>query len=62
MASNMLSRLPGADQGKEDNINIMLLPLSIFISTANAEGDILKQKVKDAQQKQKAEIELWCNT
>ena len=58
----MLSRLPGADQGKEDNTNIVLLPLSMFISTINTEDDMLKWKVKDAQQKQKAEMELWCNT
>ena len=61
-APNMLSRLPGADHGKEDNTNIVLLPLSMFITATNARDDALKQRVKDAQLKQMTEMELWCNT
>ena len=61
-APDMLSRPPGADQGKQDNHNIVLLPPSMFIATANVQDDMLKEKVKRMQQKQKAEIELWCNT
>ena len=58
----MLSRPPGADQGKQDNTDIILLPPSLFITTAKAQDNMLKAKVKEAQQKQKAEMELWCNT
>ena len=58
----MLSRLPGADQGKEDNTDIVLLPPLLFIVTAKTQDDMLKTKVKEAQQKQKAEMELWCDT
>ena len=61
-APDMLSRPPGADQGKQDNTDIVLLPPSLFIATAKAQDDMLKAKVKEAQQKQKAEMELWCNT
>ena len=59
---DMLSRLPGADQGKQDNTDIVLLPPSLFIVTAKTQDDMLKVKVKEAQQKQKAEMELWCDT
>ena len=58
----MLSRPPGADQGKEDNMDIILLPPSLFIAMANTQDDMLKAKVKEVQQKQKAEMELWCDT
>ena len=61
-APDMLSRPPGADQGKQDNMDIVLLPPSLFIVTAKARDDMLKAKVKEAQQKQKAEMELWCDT
>ena len=61
-APDMLSRPPGVDQGKQDNTNIVLLPPSMFIATANAQDNMLKEKVKEIQQKQKAEMELWCNT
>ena len=58
----MLSRPPGADQGKQDNMDIVLLPPSLFIATAKAQGDMLKTKVKEVQLKQKEEMEFWCNT
>ena len=61
-APNMLSRLPGVDQGKQDNMDILLLPPSLFITTAKAQDDMLKAKVKEMQWKQKEEMELWCNT
>ena len=61
-APNMLSRPPGVDQGKQDNTDIILLPLSMFITTTTAQDNMLKTKVKEAQQKQKGEMELWCNT
>ena len=59
---DMLSRPPGANQGKQDNENIILLPPSLFIETAKAQDNMLKAKVKEVQQKQKKEMELWCNT
>ena len=59
---DMLSRPPGANQGKQDNTDIILLPPSLFIVTANTQNDMLKAKVKEAQWKQKAEMELWCDT
>ena len=61
-APDMLSRPPGVDQGKQDNMDIILLPLSLFIATTTVQDDMLKAKVKEAQQKQTAEMELWCNT
>ena len=61
-APDMLSRPPGADHGKEDNTDVVLLPPSMFIAAISTENDTLKQKVKKAQQECKAEMELWCNT
>ena len=61
-APDMLSRPPGVDQGKQDNTDIVLLPLSMFIATSNIQDDMLQAKVKVAQQKQKGEMELWCDT
>ena len=61
-APDMLSRLPGVDQGKQDNMDIVLLPPSLFIATAAAQDDMLKVKVKEVQWKQTAEMELWCDT
>ena len=61
-APDMLSRLPGADQGKQDNTDIILLPPLLFIMTAETQDDMLKAKVEETQQKQKAEMELWCDT
>ena len=58
----MLSRPPGADQGKQDNENIVLLPPTLFIATTKVQDNMLKAKVKGAQLKQKEEMELWCNT
>ena len=61
-APDMLLRPPGADQGKQDNTDIILLPPSLFIATADIQDNMLKAKVKEAQQKQKAEMERWCDT
>ena len=61
-APDMLLRPPGADQGKQDNTDIVLLPPSLFITTAETQDEMLKAKVKETQQKQKAEMELWCDT
>ena len=61
-APDMLSRPPGVDQGKQDNTDIVLLPPSMFVAMANAQDDMLKEKVKKVQQKHRAEMELWCNT
>ena len=58
-APDMLSRPPRVDQGKQDNV---LLPPSMFIATANAQDDMLKEKVKEMQQKHRTKMELWCNT
>ena len=58
----MLSRPPGTDQGKLDNTDIVLLPPLLFIATTEVQDDMLKAKVKEVQQKQKEEMELWCNT
>ena len=58
----MLSRLPGANQGKQDNMDIVLLPLSLFIATTKVQDDMLKAKVKGVQLKQREEMELWCDT
>ena len=58
----MLLRPPGANQGKQDNTDIVLLPPSLFITTAKTQDEMLKAKVKETQQKQKAEMELWCDT
>ena len=58
----MLSRPPGVDQGKQDNTDIILLPPSMFFATSVIQDDILLAKVKAAQQKQKGEMELWCDT
>ena len=33
----------------------------MFIATTTAQDNMLKAKVKEAQQKQKAEMELWCD-
>ena len=62
MAPDMLSRLPGADHRKEDNTDIVLLPPLMFVTAINTEDDTLKQRVKEAQQEQRAEMKLWCNT
>ena len=43
-------------------MDIVLLPPSLFIATAAVQDDILRAKVKEAQQKQTAEMELWCDT
>ena len=59
---DMLSRPPGVDQGKQDNMDIVLLPPSLFIVTAAVQDDMLRAKVKEAQWKQTAEMELWCDT
>ena len=59
---NMLSRPPGVDQGKQDNMDIVLLPPSLFIATAAVQDDMLRAKVKETQQKQTAEMELCCDT
>ena len=56
------SRPPGADHRKDNNTNVVLLPLSMFIATTNIKDNPLKQRVKDAQQKQMTEMELWCDT
>ena len=61
-APDMLSRPPRADQGKQDNNDIILLHPSMFITMAKAQDDMLKEKVKEMQQKHRAEMELWCNT
>ena len=58
---DMLSRPPGTDQGKSNNMDIVLLPPSLFIATAKVQDDMLKTKVKEAQQKQNEEMELWCD-
>ena len=58
----MLSRPPGADQGKQDNTDIVLLPPSLLIMTANAQDNMLKEKVKEVHSKQREEMELWCDT
>ena len=62
MAPDMLSRPPGADQGKQDIADIIHLPPSMFMATAKAQDNMLKEKVKKAQQSHLAEMELWCNT
>ena len=62
MAHNMLSRPPGVDQGKQDNADIVLLPPSMFVATANTQDNMLKERVKKAQQDHKVEMELWCDT
>ena len=49
MAPDMLSRPPGADQGKQDNTDIILLPPSMFVAIMIAQDDMLKAKVKEAQ-------------
>ena len=59
---DMLSRPPGVDQGKQDNTDIILLPPAMFIATTNTQDNMLKAKVKEAQQKQKGGMELWCDT
>ena len=43
-------------------MDIVLLPPSLFIATARMQDDMLKTKVKEMQQKQCEEMELWCNT
>ena len=40
----------------------MLLPPSLFVATTRVQDDMLKTKVKEAQQKHSEEMELWCNT
>ena len=62
MAPDMLSRPPGTDCGKEDNTDIVLLPPSLFITTAHAKDNVLKQRVKGVQQECKAEMESWCDS
>ena len=59
---DMLSRPPGADQGRQDNTDIILLPSSMFVATSVMQDDLLQIKVKAAQQKQKGEMEDWCDT
>src|SRR5580692_6579425 len=61
-APDMLSRPPGVDQGLEDNADIVLLPSSMFISTANSETSTLREKVLQAQNMQQSEMEYWCDT
>ena len=61
-APDMLSRPPGVDQGKQDNANIVLLPPSLFIATTSIQDDMLETRVKEAQSKQREEMELWCDT
>ena len=46
-ALNMLSRPPGADHGKEDNTDIVLLPPSMLITTTHTKDDALRWRVKD---------------
>ena len=58
----MLSRPPGTDQGKSDNMDIVLLPPSLFVAAARVQDNMLKMKVKEAQRKQSEEMELWCDT
>ena len=60
-APDMLSRPPGTDQGKSDNTDIILLPPSLFVTTTKVQDDMLKMKIKEAQQKQSEEMELWCD-
>ena len=62
MAPDMLSRPPRASCGQEDNSQIALLPPSMFIASAKTQEDALKLRVKEAQWRNKAEMELWCNT
>ena len=61
-APDMLSWPPGTDQGKSDNTDIVLLPPSLFVTTARVQDDMLKTRVKEMQQKQHEEMELWCDT
>src|SRR5580692_7732316 len=61
-APDMLSRPPGVDRGLEDNADIVLLPSSMFISTADSETLTLKEKVLQAQNTQGSEMEHWCDT
>ena len=57
-APDMLSRPPRTDQGKWENDDIILLPPLMFIAMANAQDDMLKERVKGMQQKQRAKMEL----
>ena len=59
---DMLLQPPGVDQGKQDNESVVLLPPLLFITVAKALDDLLKAKVKETQEKQKEEMELWCDT
>ena len=59
IAPDMLPRPPGADHGEKDNLDIVLLPPSVFVTTTDTKDDTLKQRVKEAQQEHKAEMELW---
>ena len=43
-------------------MDIVLLPPSLFVATARVQDDMLKTKVKEMQQKQYEEMELWCDT
>ena len=61
-APDMLPRPPRVDQGKQDNTDIVLLPPSMFVTTANVQDDMLKEKVKKMQWKHRAKMELWCDT
>ena len=61
-APNMLLQPPGANQGKQDNESVILLPPSLFITATKVQDDMLKAKVKETQEKQKEEMELWCDT
>ena len=62
MAPDMLSQPHGVDHGEMDNSNITVLPPAIFITSVSTQEDALKQKVRKAQQKQRAKMKLWCNT
>ena len=59
---DMLSRPPGTDQGKSDNTDIVLLPPSLFVTTTRVQDNMLQTRVKEMQQKQHEEMELWCDT
>ena len=58
----MLSRPPGVNQGKQDNKSVVLLPPSLFITATKVQDDMLKARVKETQERQKEEMEFWCDT
>ena len=53
---------PRGQSWKTYNLNITLLPPSMFVAIANTQDNTLKQRVREAQQRNTAEMELWCNT